>query len=82
MKRVKSRDHIFNLMRMINEYEETLARKRGEMTYLSRQSKKLQQRLIDYDTYNLHPIARSEEPNTTSESIRIDSNTKEPTHKV
>jgi hypothetical protein len=55
---------------MINEYEETLAQKRGEMAYLNRQSRKLQQRIIDYNTHNLHPIAQSER-DTNSHSTQI-----------
>jgi uncharacterized coiled-coil protein SlyX len=44
---------------MIKELEETLAQKRGEMAYLNRECRKLQQRIIDYNTRNLHPIAQS-----------------------
>ena len=47
--------HLSNLRRMINEFEETLAQKRGEMAY-NRECRKLRQRFIDYNTHNLHPI--------------------------
>ena len=72
----KSTDHIFELKRMIDELEETLARKRGEMAYLNRQSRKLQQRVINYNTDKLYPITHSE-ADTDSQSIRIFPNTKE-----
>ena len=62
--------HLSNLDRMIVESEEILAQKRGEMAYLNRQSRKLQQRIIDYNTHNLHPIARSES-DTNSHSTQI-----------
>ena len=39
-----STNHLFNLERMINESEETLAQKRGEMAYLNRECRKLRQR--------------------------------------
>jgi hypothetical protein len=58
-------DQIFDLKRMIHESEETLAQKRGEMACLNRQSRKLQQRFIIYNTDNLYPIAHSE-PDTNS----------------
>jgi hypothetical protein len=48
--RTRSTYHIFNLKTMINESEETLEQKRGEMAYLNRQSRKLQQRIINYNT--------------------------------
>src|SRR5215831_1221746 len=41
--------HLSNLRRMINEFEETLAQKRGEMAYLNRECRKLRQRIIDYN---------------------------------
>ncbi|MFZ0512791.1 MAG: hypothetical protein WAM14_14380, partial [Candidatus Nitrosopolaris sp.] len=66
----KSTYHLFNLERMINESEETLAQKRGEMAYLNREYRKLRQRFIDYNTHNLHPIAHSE-PDTNSHSNQI-----------
>jgi hypothetical protein len=62
--------HLSNLRRMINEFEETLAQKRGEMAYLNREYRKLRQRFIDYNTHNLHPIAQSE-PDTNSHSTQI-----------
>ena len=60
MEKTKTMSHIFKLKRRIGESEETLTQKRGEMAYLKRQSRKLQQRLIDYNTDNLSPIAPSE----------------------
>ena len=69
-------DHIFNLKRMIRESEETLAQKRAEMAYLNRESRKLQQRLINYNTDNLSPITHPE-PDTNSHSNQIVSHTKE-----
>src|SRR5215469_12499700 len=66
----KSRYHLFDLERMINESEETLAHKRGEMAYLNRECKKLRQRIIDYNTVNLSPITYSE-PDTSSHSTQI-----------
>jgi polyhydroxyalkanoate synthesis regulator phasin len=51
----KYMDHIFNLKRMIRESEETLAQKRGEMAYLNRETRKLRQRIIDYNSHNLRP---------------------------
>jgi uncharacterized coiled-coil protein SlyX len=44
--------HLSNLERTINEYEETLAQKRAEMAYLNAQSRKLRQRIVDYNTNN------------------------------
>src|SRR5215471_921440 len=66
----KSRYHLFDLERMINESEETLAHKRGEMAYLNRQCRMLRQRIIDYNTVNLSPITYSE-PDTNSHSTQI-----------
>ena len=66
----KSRYHLFDLERMINESEETLAHKRGEMAYLNRECRKLRQRFIDYNTHNLQPITQSE-PDTNSHSTQI-----------
>jgi hypothetical protein len=37
--------HLSNLERMINESEETLRQKRGEMAYLNRECRKLRQRI-------------------------------------
>src|SRR5215510_14254255 len=62
--------HLSNLRRMINEFEETLAQKRGEMAYLNRECRKLRQRFIDYNTHNLHPIVQSE-PDTNPHSTQI-----------
>jgi len=66
----KSRYHLFDLERMINESEETLAHKRGEMAYLNRECRKLRQRFIDYNTHNLQPITQSE-PDNNSNSTQI-----------
>jgi hypothetical protein len=66
----KYMDHIFNLKRMIRESEETLAQKRGEMAYLNRETRKLRQRIIDYNTVNLSHITHSE-PDTDSHSSQI-----------
>jgi hypothetical protein len=65
-----SKYHLSNLERMILESEEILAQKRGEMAYLNREYKKLQQRFIDYNTHNLHPIVHSES-DTNSHSAQI-----------
>src|SRR5215472_10213316 len=62
--------HLSNLRRMINEFEETLAHKRGEMAYLNRECRKLRQRFIDYNTHNLQPITQSE-PDNNSNSTQI-----------
>ena len=67
---------IFRLKRRIHESEETLAQKRGEMAYLNRESRKLQQRLINYNTDNLSPMTHSE-PDTNSNSTRIVPHNKE-----
>ena len=69
-KRARSANQLYKLNRMIYESEETLAYKRGEMAYLNRECRKLQQRIIHYNTHNLHPIAHSE-PDTNSESTQI-----------
>ena len=69
-KKRNSMNHLFNMERMINDSEKTLAQKRGEMAYLNRESRKLRQRIIDYNSHNLHPIAHSE-PNTDSQSTQI-----------
>ena len=63
----KSRYH---LERMINESEETLRQKRGEMAYLNRECRKVRQRFIDYNTHNLQPITQSE-PDNNSNSTQI-----------
>ena len=55
---------------MINESEEILAQKRGEMAYLNRECKKLRQRIIDYNTVNLQPIIHLE-PDTNSFSTQL-----------
>jgi hypothetical protein len=68
--RARSANQLFKLNRMIYESEEALMHKRGEMAYLNRQSRKLQQRIIDYNTHNLHPIAHSE-PDTNLRSTQI-----------
>jgi hypothetical protein len=65
-----STNQIFELKWMIQESEETLAHKRGEMAYLNRECKKLRQRFIDYSTYNLQPITHSE-LDTNSHSTQI-----------
>ena len=45
--KTEAMSQIFRLKRRIGESEETLAQKRKEIAYLSRQSKKLQQRLVE-----------------------------------
>ncbi|HYA83121.1 MAG TPA: hypothetical protein VEH06_06690, partial [Candidatus Bathyarchaeia archaeon] len=65
-----SRNQIFELKWMIQELEERLAQKRGEMAYLNRECRKLQQRFIDYNTHNLQPMTHSE-PDTNSNSTQI-----------
>ncbi len=67
--------HLFDL-KMRNESEETLAQKREEMAYLNRECRKLRQRIIDYNTYNLHPITQTE-PDANSDSTQIVSYNKE-----
>ncbi len=69
-KKRNSTYHLFNLERTINEYEETLAQKRAEMAYLNRETRKLRQRIIDYSSHNLRPIAHSE-PDANSDSTQI-----------
>ena len=59
-----------NLERTINEYEEALTQKRAEMAYVNRESIKLRQRIVDYNSHNLHPIAHSE-PDANSDSTQI-----------
>ena len=59
-----------NLERTINEYEQTLGQKRAEMAYLNRETIKLRQRIIDYNSHNLRPIANSE-PDANSDSTQI-----------
>jgi chromosome segregation ATPase len=68
-KRKNSTNHLFNLERMINEFEETLAQKRGEMAYLNRECRKLRQRIIDYNTHNSHPITQKSDTNSHSTQI-------------
>jgi len=65
-----STNQIFELKRMIQELEETLAHKRGEMVYLNRECRKLRQRFIDYNTHNLQPITQPE-PDNNSHSTQI-----------
>jgi hypothetical protein len=69
-KKRNSMNHLFNMERMINESEETLAQKRGEMAYLNRECRKLRHRFIDYNSQNLHPIAHTE-PDTDSNCTQI-----------
>ena len=69
-KKRNSMNHLFNMERMINESEKTLAQKRGEMAYLNRECRKLRHRFIDYNSQNLHPIGHSE-PDTNSHSTQI-----------
>ena len=68
IEKMRSEHRIVRLKRMINESEETLAQKRGEMAYLNRECRKLRQRFIDYNSHNLHPITNSE-PNSHSTQI-------------
>jgi hypothetical protein len=58
--RARSANRLFKVNRMIYESEETLRQKRGETAYLNREYKKLQLRIIDYNTHNLQPMAHSE----------------------
>jgi hypothetical protein len=69
-KKRNSTYHLSNLERTINEYEETLKQKRAEMAYLNRETRKLRQRIIDYGSHNLRPIAHSE-PDANSDSTQI-----------
>ena len=69
-KKRNSMNHLFNMERMINESEKTLAQKRREMVYLNRECRKLRERIIDYNTANLSPITHSE-PDTDSHSTQI-----------
>jgi hypothetical protein len=64
----KSRYHLFDSERMINESEETLEQKRGEMAYLNRECRKLGQRFIEYNA-KLSPIESG--PDTDSNSTQI-----------
>ena len=75
-KKRNSTYRLSNLERMINEHEETLAQKRAEMAYLNRETRKLRQRIIDYSSHNLRPIAHSE-PDANSDSTQIVPYTKE-----
>ena len=70
IEKTRSEHRVVRLKRMIYESEETLAQKRGEMAYLNRESRKLRQRIIDYNSHNLHPIAHSE-PDSYSHSNQI-----------
>jgi hypothetical protein len=58
------------LERTINEYEETLAQKRAAMAYVNRESIKLRQRIVEYNSHNLRPIAHSEH-DANSDSTQI-----------
>src|SRR5215831_12455391 len=69
-KKSNSTNQIFEMKWMIQELEETLAQKRGEMAYLNRECRKLRQRIIDYNTVNLTPIIHLE-PDTNSHSTQI-----------
>ena len=61
--KAKATNDILKLNRIINEFQETLAQKRGETTYMNQESGR-------YDnTENLYPIAYSEPD--TSYSIRL-----------
>jgi chromosome segregation ATPase len=62
--------HLSNLERTINGYEETLTQKRAEMAYLNRESRKIRQRIVEYNTNNLYPIVHPE-PDTNSHSTQI-----------
>ena len=68
--RRKSTNKLFRLSMTINEYEESLGQKRGEMAYLNRESIKLRQRIVEYNSHNLRPIAHSE-PDDNSDSSQI-----------
>ena len=68
--KTKAISQIFRLKRMIGESEETLAQKRKEMAYLNRESRKVQQRLIDYNT-KLSLITDRPESDTNSHSTEI-----------
>jgi chromosome segregation ATPase len=63
--KTEAKIHYFGLRRRIDEDEKTLAQKRGEMAYLNRESRKLQQRIIDYNT-KLSSITDRPEPYTNS----------------
>ena len=65
-----STNQIFELKWTMQEFEEALAQKTGEMAYLNRECRKLRQRFIDYNTHNLHPITHSES-DTNSHSTQI-----------
>jgi chromosome segregation ATPase len=69
-KKRNSTYHLSNLERTINEYEETLAQKRAEMAYLNRETRKLRQRIIDYNSHNLRPVEHSEH-DSNSDSTQI-----------
>jgi hypothetical protein len=60
---------IFRLKRRIGESEETLAQKRKETACLNRETRKLRQRIIDYNSHNLRPA--HSEPDANSESTPI-----------
>jgi uncharacterized coiled-coil protein SlyX len=67
--RTRYTNQLFRLNRMIAEYEETLAQKRAEMAYLNRETRKLRQRIIDYNSHNLRPT--DSEPDANSDSTQI-----------
>jgi hypothetical protein len=69
--KTKAISQIFRLKRMIGESEETLVQKRKEIAYLNRESRKVQQRLIDYNPDNLSPITDRPESDTNSHSTEI-----------
>ncbi|HYA84900.1 MAG TPA: hypothetical protein VEH06_15850 [Candidatus Bathyarchaeia archaeon] len=69
IEKMRSEHRIVRLKRMINESEETLRQKRGEMAYLNRECRKLRQGIIDYNTHNLHPITQESDTNSHSTQI-------------
>jgi hypothetical protein len=75
-KKRNSMNHLFNMERMINESEKTLAQKRGEMAYLNRECRKLRQRFIDYNTHNLQPITQLETDNNSNSTQIVPYNKK------
>jgi hypothetical protein len=64
VQKTKSTNDILKLNRMIDEFQETLAKKRGEAIFMNQESRR-------YDNIeNLYPIAY-QEPDTSSYSIRL-----------
>ncbi len=64
MEKWKSTNHILKLNRMIDEFEASMTKKRGEMTYMNQETGW-------YDnTSNLYPIPYSE-PDISSYSIQL-----------